>query len=430
MPPLLWHYCPVLPDLIRNLIVSASLGALIGLQRQWEEQHFHPERKNIAGLRTFTLWSVLGTLSAHLSQVYQPLFYLAGFIVLAVLLSLFVYKKLDSELEGFGLTTALSGLLTYLIGGLIFWQQWKTGIVLSVSLILLLASKRQLREITQRFTADDVKQALQFAAISGVILPLVPNQSFGPYQAFNPYTLWLMVVLVSGLGFGGYVAMRLLGERGGIAVTGLLGGLASSTATTLAMSRQSKNQPDLSRACALAIILACTIMLGRVALITLALSKDVFAACLPGLLVLALPGMVYALWFQFFKNPDHSTVGRTAITNPLSLKIALQFAFLYIIIVFISRAAINGYGQAGLYWTSFFSGLTDLDAITVSTSQMAGKGAITPETSSRAILIGCLANTLLKGGLACFLGSPQLRKPILTTFGITLLLGSAYLLLR
>ncbi|MDD5260737.1 MAG: MgtC/SapB family protein [Methylacidiphilales bacterium] len=417
----------MLQDLLKNLIVSASLGGLIGLQRQWDDQHFHPERRNIAGLRTFTLWAALGTLCATV-DLQRPLFYLAGFLVIAVFIAIFIHQKLETADEGFGLTTGLAGLITYLIGGLVVWDQWKIALVLAVSLIILLASKRRVRDVTQRFTPQDVKQALQFAAISGVILQLVPNREYGPFQAFNPHILWLMVVLVSGLGFCGYVAVRLLGEKGGIILTGVLGGMASSTATTLAMSRQSKSQPKLSSACALAIILACTIMLGRVAFITLAVEHSVFFKVLPGLALLALPGLGFAAWFWFSKNKDSATKKSPNFINPLGLKVALQFAVIYMVIVFIARAATQYYGNAGLYWASFISGLTDLDAITVSVSQMAGKGTITPDISANAIVLGCLANTILKGTMACVLGDAGLRKPIIMIFGSTLAVGSAYLL--
>jgi len=414
------------PDLIKNLLVSACLGGLIGLQRQWEDQHYHPERKHPAGLRTHTLCAGLGTLCAYLSQLQQPLFFLCGFLVMASYLFLLLRQKMIQDGFGLGLTTALAGLITYLTGGLVQWGQWKIALVLSISLLLLLASKRRLHELTQHFTPEDVHEALIFAFLSGIVLQLVPNHSYGPYQAFNPHTIWVMVVLVSGIGFGGYIAVRCLGDRGGIMVTGFLGGLASSTATTLAMSRQSKSTPDLGQSYALAVILACTVMLGRVGLIVVVVCPALLRPLLPGLLLLATPGILFTLWFGLSQKKGQECTS-PHLHNPLGMRIALQFALIYAAIVLAVHIAADHYGRAGIYWTSFFSGLTDLDAISVSSGQMASHAQIEISTAANAIIIAALANTLLKGGLACALGATTLRKPILLVFCATLGLGLLWL---
>ncbi|MBJ7327644.1 MAG: MgtC/SapB family protein [Chthoniobacterales bacterium] len=240
-----------MPELLKALLVSASLGALLGLERQWSEEREHPAEESMAGSRTFAVWAALGTLCAWFAREQHAAFFLAGFAGIVVVISIYLLKRSARDREG-GLTTAAVGLAAYLIGGLAFMGQAKTAVVITIAMLLLLASKEHLHQLSRKFSNDDVRQALQFAAITGIVLPLVPDYPLGPYGAFNPYTIWLMVVLVSGLGFVGYVAMRVFGDGRGLAVAGLLGGLASSTATTLAMSRQSRAQPEYARLCALA----------------------------------------------------------------------------------------------------------------------------------------------------------------------------------
>lgn len=240
-----------MPDLLKALLVSALLGALLGLERQWSGQRENPAADTLAGARTFALWAALGTLCAWFAEQHQAGFFLAGFAGMNVFLALFLYRRAAHDRD-IGLTTGAVGLATYLLGGLVWHGQSKAAVVVTVTMVVLLASKEWLHGLSRKFSRADVYQALQFAAVTGIVLPLVPDHPYGPYGAFNPFKIWLMVVLVSGLGFAGYVAVRIFGEDRGIAMTGLLGGLASSTATTLAMSRQSRAWPETGRVCALA----------------------------------------------------------------------------------------------------------------------------------------------------------------------------------
>ncbi|MCX6935592.1 MAG: DUF4010 domain-containing protein [Verrucomicrobia bacterium] len=282
-------------ELLKALLVSLCLGALIGLERQWDEENWHPKTHLLAGLRTFTFWALLGTLCGYFTQTVHPLFFLTGFIVMAVWISIFLFLKQWNR-DGHGYTTSAVGLLTYLIGGLVAWHQEKVALVLTFTVVILLALKPYVHRMSRRFSREDVRMALQFAAITGVILPLVPDESWGPFQAFNPRMIWMMVVLVSGASFGGYVAVRLIGQRMGIALTGILGGVASSTATTMAMSRQSQTDPLRSKECALAVILACTVMLWRVLLLVTAVYSPLFDQLLPWIVLMSVPGFLFCGW--------------------------------------------------------------------------------------------------------------------------------------
>jgi len=419
-----------MPELLTALLVSASLGALLGLERQWSTERAHPAADPVAGARTFALWAFIGCLCAWLAQEQHAGFFLTGFIGMIVFLSLFLVRRATRERD-IGLTTGAVGLATYLLGGMVYWGYTRTAVIVTVSLLLLLASKEWVHGLSRKFTRTDVYQALQFAAVTGIVMPLVPDQPYGPYGAFNPWMIWLMVVLVSGLGFAGYVAVRIFGEDRGIPFTGLLGGLASSTATTLAMSRQSRAAPETGRLCALAIVLACTVMLARVAVLVGAVSPATLVRLAPWLLFIALPGILFALWSYRHFSPHEPAVPAAAreVRNPLSLRVAIQFAILYALIVLLVRWASDSFGGAGVYWASFFSGLTDLDAISLSLSQLQRAGDLLAEEAARAVLIAAGANSLLKAVMAISLGGPSLRRPVIIVLGSTVLLSAAAALL-
>lgn len=411
--------------LLRSLILSASLGALIGLVRQWEDQQENDH--SLAGMRTFALWGIFGTLSCFLSRNNFPLFFPAAFVTLAIFLTvtqLGAIRKGDLP----GLTTFTLASLTFINGALVELGYKRVPVVIAVVMIILIASKQQIHNLTRHFTQKDIRSALIFAAITGIILPLVPNRTYGPLDAFNPFATWMMVVLISGLGFIGYVLMRFLGTQAGITVTGLAGGLASSTAATIAFSRRSRETPELSTSFALAIVLACTVMVGRVAVVVLVLNQALFLALWWPLVVLALPGGLYAArawWMQRHKEHEIKTPD---ISNPLSLSMALKFAAIYAVVVFLVKA-VSAYsvGGAGLYWVSFISGLTDMDAITLSLSQTNGNAAVGLPILAKAIVLAALSNTVLKLTFALAAGSRELRREMLLSLGATLVIGAVLL---
>ena len=219
--------------------------------------------------------------------------------------------------------------------------------------------------------------------------------------------------------------MRLFGTKAGLGTMGILGGLTSSTATTLAFSRQSRELPALSTGFAMAVILACTVMLGRVAILAATVSMRVFTLLWPALIAMCVPGLLYALWILLQKKSVKNTASAPRFTNPLSLKIALQFALLYALVVFLTRAGEAWFGDAGITVVSFISGLTDMDAIALSLSQMTESSKIAPDIAARGIVVGALSNTLLKSGFALCFGSALLRPPVILVFGATILCGIA-----
>ena len=408
------------PDhLLRTLLLSGSLGALIGLERQWDEQFRHHHAKALLGLRTFTLWALFGSLCAWFAQNVHILFFVAGFAAMVVWLTLFLDRprRLGSDP---GFTTGAAGMLTFLIGGLAFWGEERVALVLTMGIIILLALKPSVQSFARGLTMEDVRTALKFAAVTGVVLPLIPNEAFGPYGGLNPRTIGMMVVLVSGVGFTGYLAIRLLGQRNGIVVTGFLGGLVSSTATTLAMSRLSRERPVESRDCSLAVLLSCTVMTWRVGLLSLAVSGRVIAVLWPWLLLASLPGFLWCLLRLL--HGGRGGVGACDLShygNPLRLRSALQFGLLYAVIALAAKFTLSVSGVNGILAVSGLSGFVDLNAITLSLSQMTRSGAVDPLTASRGILLAIFASNVANATISVFLGSPGLRREVSAILGFT-----------
>ncbi|MEY3609326.1 MAG: hypothetical protein RLZZ447_2114, partial [Verrucomicrobiota bacterium] len=339
--------------LLTALLVSACLGALVGLIRQWGDQQ-GAEPGEFAGVRTHTLWAILGCLAAHLNEFFP---YTLAVVLVAVPAHLIARTFRPAAAEPPGSTSFAGALLTVLCGVLVEGGETRVAVVVAALTMVLLGSKQPIHAWARALTAQDVRATLQFAAISGVILPLVPDRPLGPYGAFNPYTTWLMVVLISGLGFAGYAAIRLFGARAGILLTGIFGGLASSTASTLAFSRRSREESGLDAHYALAVAAACTVMLPRV-LAALTVINPAFArTLLVPFGLMALPGVAYMAWVWRRAQPGHVAGDTPALGNPLSLRTAVKFAGLYALISLLVAVLREQGWTEGLLPLSFVSGL-------------------------------------------------------------------------
>ena len=410
-----------MPELLSPIIVSACLGALIGLIRQWGDQH-EQEAKEFAGLRTHALWSVLGCVSGYAGGKQEPYVLIAAMVGVAAHLIFPVLGRRDRQPPGS--TSFAEALLTLLCGALVAWGETRAAMLIAALTMVVLGSKKPIHSWARELTTADIRGTLQFVAITGVILPLVPNQPLGPLDAFNPYSTWLMVVIISGLGFAGYVAIRVLGTRSGILLTGIFGGLASSTASTLAFSRRSRESPALSEHYALAVVAACTIMLPRVLLAVGIVNPELAFRLVTPFAIMAVPGLAFVTWVWIRRRPAHRPGDTPALGNPLGLLTAMKFAALYALIAFLVRVFRAQGWTDGLLPLSFVSGLTDLDAIALSLAREGTNGHAT--TAALAVTVAAVANTLLKAGLAVALGSPGLRPRIAVVLGATAAAGTAW----
>jgi len=409
------------------IVVSAGLGALIGLIRQWSDQE-KPGASDFGGVRTHTLWAVLGYLAAGAGD-HAP--WALAIVILAVAGHIVASRLVTSpDIIAPGGTTLAGALLTLFTGALVAWEQTQPAILVAALTMVLLGLKQPIHAWTRNFTSSDLRATLQFVAISGVILPLVPNRPMGPYGGFNPYSTWMMVVLISGIGFAGYVAMRMLGARAGIVVTSLLGGLASSTAATLAFSRRSREDEGLALHYAFAICTACTVMLPRVAVVIAVLNPTLALSLIPALALMTLPALVFGVWFLLRGAGARPSVSAPAMQNPLSLRTAIKFGLLYAIFAYLVTVGTQLDWERGLLPLSFISGLTDINAIALSmATAQRPDGGVNLGLAIDAVLIAAVANSIIKGLMAATLGTRALRVPVALVLGATAIVGTVAMLI-
>jgi uncharacterized membrane protein (DUF4010 family) len=388
---------------------ALGLGLLLGLER---------ERKRDAellfgGVRTFALIALLGALGAFLErELNQGWLVLAAFVAVSALV---VVSYITTAARGeMGITTEISALLAFIVGALCGWDRAGVASVTTVVCLLLLTLKDYLHRLARRVELEDVEATLQFAVISIIILPLLPNETFGPapLNVINPYKIWLMVVLIAGLNFLGYVLVKVLGNEHGLVVTGILGGLVSSTAVTLSFSQRSRQEPAMSSAFVLAIIAAWTIMFLRVVVIVGVINPSLASVLGSPLGSMAATGSLISLvLWRRARSPETGVV--TAGANPFELGEAIKFGLLFGVVTVVAKAAQVYLGETGLYLAGAVAGLTDVDAISLSMANLAAAGGANITVAARTIVIAVLSNTLVKTGMAVFLGTPALRRILL-----------------
>lgn len=401
---------------------SLAIGLLIGLERER-----HPAAK--AGLRTFALIAMFGTLAAMLTDKIQtPWLLISGLLLTGVMMISSYQDKRDKQKDP-GTTTIAAILICYGLGALVWYEESILAVMLAIITTILLYFKTELQGISQNLSRKDLISILQFAVLSFIILPILPDKDYGPFSAFNPYQIWLMVVLISGVSLTGYIALRFVGQRHGAVLLGVLGGLISSTATTLSFARQS-NKLDLVNIAVVIILLADLVALVRLALITEVISPAIFpylAPVLAGGLILGLIASIF--WWREFKQQQTAPIPDTK--NPTELSTAIGFGLLYAAVLFLSGWLSDIAGSGGLYAASIISGLVKVDAITLSSLRLYGLGRLEIIETVTAITLGVIANLVFKWGLIFFTGNTLLAKRcFLGTFAIitglvsTLFLGS------
>jgi len=405
--------------------VALVIGLFIGLQREYAFRHRESQSTDelLAGARTFPLIALLGGCSALVADAHATPFSVVGALVtLGALLAVAHYRR--SQHVETGLTTEAAALLTFFIGALSYWEQLEIAAALGVTTAVLLALKVQTQSFARTLDREDVFATLKFAVITVIVLPLLPRQGVGPspLDVLVPYNVWLMVVFISAISFLGYILIKIVGPRRGVGLTGILGGVASSTAVTLSFAQRSNDAPSLARPFVLAIVLSWTIMFARmlveVAVINGALLITVWKPILAAMAV----GMGYCIYLYRLQGP-HSQEEPDAFDNPFKLRPAITFGLLYAVILVAASAAERSLGDAGVYLSSFASGLADVDAITLSMARLSDEGTIDQTLAARAIILAAAANTLVKGGIVVVLGSRALRRHIL--LGMLLIVATA-----
>ena len=403
-----------------DLLVSALVGLAVGAEREWSGHTTGPDGR-FAGIRTFTLLGVIGGFGGWFFREGQPA--LAAVIIGAgVLFPIMAYaatlRRPGTTTDG---TTEVAAMLVVAMGAASALGHRSLASAAAVLCVLLLAEKSTFQNALQKIAPHELRAALQFAVLALVILPLLPSGAYGPYNAFQPRQLWIVVLLFSGLNFAGYIARRIIGETRGLTVTGFLGGLVSSTAVSLTFSRRSRAEPALALPLALGVVAACTVLVPRVLVTSWMLQPAVAAAAVP---ILVLPFLVGIALVAFVMWRERETrvsptpaadIGTAAVAiapaagqNPLALASSLQMVLAFQVVLFAIAWVQQAVGTTGVLLSATLLGLTDVDALTVSMTRY-GTDAANVRVAAAAIGIGVLSNTMLKLALVVIIGGPRFR---------------------
>jgi len=381
--------------LYQPYLASLIIGGLIGVEREFKKQ-----REKIpvfGGIRTFILISLFGTLSAHAATLFGAPYIITALISLTVLVAVAQYlERLP------GLTSEVSALITFTLGAMCYKGELQMAAFAAVLILFVLSAKEQMHSFVKHLTLEDLYAFLKFAAITVIIYPLLPDESF---YGVNPRDVWTMVILISTIDFVGYVLTKFAGSRG-ILLTGLIGGLFSSTAVTATFSPLSKVNPALVNEYAAGIVGASAIMFPRMAFLATIISPQ-FGKWL---FVPALTAFIFGVAFAYKLATGKLGKGSVKVQNPYELSTAIKFGLFYAFVLFLSKNAVKYFGDYGLFAVAAISGLTDVDAITLSVAKLFNSGSVELLTGVIAVLIAAFVNTAFKWFLTFSMGSRELFK--------------------
>ena len=400
-----------LPDSFWRLAVAVGLGLLIGLQRE-------RAAARLAGLRSFALFSLFGYLCGVLGGWSAA----AGFLALAaVLVAGNIVEDRSPEADP-GVTTETAALIVFGNGVYLASGSVALGTAFGVVVAALLAFKVELHSLARRTDDADFKAAVQLALLSFVILPVLPDQTYGPYGVFNPRNVWWMVLLIVSIGFVGYLAHKFMPSRSGILLSGCIGGLVSSTATTVSYARRVVHDGLSPAHAATIVVMASSVVFARLLLeIAVAAPGWLWQAAPPLLILLTiLAAMAGFLW-----HSNHADVTSTPLSNPSQIGVAIMFGVIYTVVLFAVAAARDFFGDRGLYLVAAISGITDVDAITLSTARLVQTGSLDGALGWRVVVTATLSNLVAKAAMATVFGGARFGRQLAIPFGGAILAGLA-----
>jgi len=416
---------PTTSMMFGQLGISLLLGLLVGLQRE------HAASR-MAGMRTFPLIALLGTVSALLA-IHPAGGPLGGWIVAAGLLGIAavlifatLLKLRQDGANDLGITTDVAAMLMYAVGALLVVAPMEVGVAVGGVVAVLLQFKPELHGFVRKLGDKDIRAIMQFVLITCIILPILPDRTFGPLDVFNPRQTWFMVVLIVGMSLGGYIVYKFFGRDAGILLGGLLGGAISSTATTVSYARSSKDNPVGIRVAAIVIMIASAVVFVRVLIEIAVVAPEFLISAAPPVAILLLLTAVpaVAVWYRVRRHSGQLPEQE----NPTQLKSAVMFGLMYALVLFALAAAKQHFGGGGLFLVAAISGLTDMDAITLSTARMVGDQTLSPGVGWQLVVVASLANLLFKAAIIGGLGNRRLLGQIALLFALPLLGGIVLLL--
>ncbi len=412
-------------EIFRRLGLALAIGLLLGFERGWQARS-EPEGARVAGIRSFALtgllggfWGLVGLYAGDLALG------VAFFSFSALVIGAYLIQFRSPDQRHRGITTEIALLLCFGLGALAVRGEMAVAAAGAVVATFLLALKPVLHTWLERVEKLELMAAIKLLLISVVLLPLLPNQGFGPGQVLNPYKLWLLVVMIAAISFVGYFAIKLAGARIGTLFTGFFGGLASSTALTVSFSRMGRTSPDLQSLLAAGVAVAAATMFARILLIVVVLNPDLLWPLAVPMGTMTVVGYLGAavLWFT---GGDQSQKTSLAIANPFELGMAVKFGVLLAIIMLLAKLLKGWFGNEGLYILAALSGIADVDAISISMAEMAG-ASITVEVAALSVVIAAFINTLVKGGMVAVLCGGQMAVRIGVVFTVVMLSGGVAL---
>lgn len=409
---------PETAELLKSFGTALGLGLLVGLQREWVQNR-------IAGIRTFALLSLFGALSGLLGIMYGGWVIAAALIAFVSVVILGNLAQLKTKEPDSGLTTEMAMLVMFATGIITVLGQRLIAVIIAGTVMVLLQSKKPLHNMVRRIGEDDLREIARLVLAGLVILPALPNREMGYLGVLNPFAIWLMVVLIVGISLAAYLAGKFLGGMKGAAMAGIFGGLISSTATTASLARRSCVTGACGISLAAITLIASAIVFVRVMVEVIIAAPNHVTELLPPLLTMMFWfGLVAAIMHRISEKKGQH---RADEQPPSELKSAVVFGLLYAVVLLAVAAARHHFGDSGLYVAAALSGLTDMDAITLSTSRLVSMGQLETSTAWRMILLGGLSNIMFKGVLVTVLGARSFIKPALLGLGIAMLGGAAIL---
>jgi uncharacterized membrane protein (DUF4010 family) len=384
---------------IYPFLVALLIGALIGTERQ--RRLAEDKVRGVAGLRTFVLIALLGALCAYLSDHYGPGFAIAAISTFTILVAA-GYASSVNSLGRIDFTAAVAAVVTFALGML---TTFPDSVLLAVALAIITTWVLATRTITHRYvealTETDLLDTLKMGIIALVIYPLLPEEPLGPWGVISLRQIWLFVIMVSLIGYVGYILIRILGAERGLSLTGILGGIVSSTAVTTSMASEVKLDERILPAAVFATAVACCTMFPRMLFITAVINKDLFLGVLPPLLIMTVVGAALA-YLSLRKNPAMGA--DVMVKDPFRIVPALKLGAFFAFVLIISKIASVYFGDAGIYAASIISGLADVDAITLTMATMS-KSTLAANVAVTSITLAAIVNTLVKLTIAYVLGT-------------------------
>jgi len=402
------------PLFIQNSILSLVLGFLIGLQREMHTIYSH-KVQDFGGARTFSMIALFGYLSAWFSA-FSPYFFLIASIMMGLLLIAAYVVNSISILEK-GATTEFAALVTFVIGGMLNFSLPIFSVFITIIVLFVLNIKDTVKEYEQTITKKDLAAAILFMIMTFVILPILPDHPIDPMGLINLYRIWIMVVLVAGISFFGYIAIRILGATHGIVVAGIFGGLVSSTAVAMSMARRVHENGFLVKNLTLGIILASSMMLIRAGIEMWVINPVLTKAFILPIVIGSLAGYGYIGMLYFSSKPEEIPQN-IEFKNPFSIKEALIMGLVFGATLALITLSNRYVGDMGVYAVAIVSGIADVDAIILSLSSLA-KNGLNATTAQYAILIAIISNSFAKAALVLFFGNIALFRLVLIYYLIS-----------